>query len=444
MKDLTKGNPFKLILLFALPLVLSGVLQQCYNIADSIIAGKFAGTKALAAVGVSNPITQLFVGLGTGASMGCSVIISQIFGAKRMKDLKTAIYTALLSFLCLSLFLMLVGVIFSPAIVRLLNTPADIYEDAVVYLSIYMWGLPFLFLYNISNACFTALGDSKKPLYFLIFSTIFNIVLDLWFVAGLHLGVAGVAWATFIAQGSAAILALSLLLFRVNKIEGKTPLFSTATLKAMCRIGIPTMIQNAIVNVGNLFVSALANSYGSSFIAGYSAALKINGFITIMIVMVGNAVSTFAAQNIGAGQMERPTQGLRAGILINVCVVSAATLLIFLFGKDMVGVFVDSEASSEVFAAGVGYLRVVILGSYFFILLNNCCAVCRAAGYMIAFTSTTLVDLVVRVVSAYALNQALGSASLYWSVFLGWVVGAIMGTAFFLGGRWKKIKVIEE
>lgn len=444
MKDMTKGSPMKLILLFALPMVLSSMLQQCYNIADSMIAGRFAGVDALAAIGVSNPITTLFVNLGTGAGMGCSVVISQLFGAKEMKKLKSSIYTAILSFGALGLFLMAVGSIFSPGLARLLNTPSNIYEDALSYLRIYMFGLPFLFMYNIANAVFNALGDSKKPLYFLMFSTALNIGLDLWFVAGLHWGVRGVAIATFIAQGLAAVLAMSVLLKKVKGLEKKVALFDGSLLGSMAKVGVPTMIQNAIVNIGNLFVSALVNSYGSDFIAGYSAALKINGFFMVVIVTIGNAVATFTAQNIGANQLERPGKGLRAGLILNYTYVSLATILVFLFGHQLISLFVDEGAAKEVYHAGVGYLRVVTASSLVFILLNNCCAVCRGAGYMIAFTSTTLVDLVIRVSTAYLLSERIGSSAVYWSVAIGWLVGAVMGVYFFASGKWKKVKLLKK
>lgn len=444
MKDMTKGSPLKLIVTFAIPMILSGILQQCYNLADSLIAGRFAGVEALAAVGVSTPITMLFVGLGTGIGMGVGVVISQIFGAKRMKELKTSIYTALITLLAVSLILLTVGTLLTPTLLRWMNTPENIFEDAKLYLSIYMFGLPFLFMYNIANSIFNALGDSKKPLYFLIFSTIFNILLDLLFVAKFRWGVAGVAWATFIAQGMAACLAVFVLLRRTKKLEKKVPLYSFSLLGGMMKVGVPTMIQNAIVSIGNLFVSALVNSYGSDFIAGYSAALKINGFFTIVIVMIGNAVATFSGQNIGAGQYDRPVKGLKAGMMINFIYVSIAAICMFLFGRQLVGLFVNEAAGEEVYAAGVGYLKIVVASSLLFIILNNCCAVCRAAGYAISFTSTTLVDLIVRVGSAYLLTDVLGSASLYWSITLGWGVGAVMGAYFFLSGKWKNVKLLKE
>ena len=294
MKDMTKGKPLTILLSFAIPMILSGMLQQCYNIADSIIAGRYAGVDALAAVGVSNPITQLFVGLGSGLGMGCGVVIAQLFGGKKMSQVKTAIFTALIAIISMSLVLMLAGGLLAPQISSWLNTPEDIFRDATSYLRIYMWGLPFLFIYNICNAIFNALGESKKPLYFLIFSTVLNIFLDLLFVAKFQWGVAGVAWATFIAQGLASLLAITVLLHRVKSIKEKYTYFDTTLMGGMARQGIPTMFMMSVVSIGSLFVQALVNSNGSDFIAGYSAALKINGFFNVVIGTLGNAVSTFA------------------------------------------------------------------------------------------------------------------------------------------------------
>ena len=444
MKDMTKGSPLKILLSFAIPMILSGMLQQCYNIADSIIAGRYAGVDALAAVGVSNPITQLFVGLGSGLGMGCSVVIAQLYGGKKMSQVKTAIFTALIAIISMSLVLMLAGGILAPQISSWLNTPEDIFKDATSYLRIYMWGLPFLFVYNICNSIFNALGESKKPLYFLIFSTVLNIFLDLLFVAKFQWGVAGVAWATFIAQGLASLLAITVLLHRVKGIKEKHTYFDTTLMGGMARQGIPTMFMMSVVSIGSLFVQALVNSNGSDFIAGYSAALKINGFFNIVIGTLGNAVSTFAGQNIGAGNYERPVQGLRTGLTINLSYVCFGILIMYLFGEQLIGIFVDANASAAVYETGVGYLRVVSVGSLFFVILNNTCALCRGAGYVIASSVVTFVDLVFRVSCAYLLFNVIGSSSIYWSINIGWFIGACIAVYYYKCGKWRNVKLLKE
>ena len=444
MKDMTKGKPLTILLSFAIPMILSGMLQQCYNIADSIIAGRYAGVDALAAVGVSNPITQLFVGLGSGLGMGCGVVIAQLFGGKKMSQVKTAIFTALIAIISMSLVLMLAGGLLAPQISSWLNTPEDIFRDATSYLRIYMWGLPFLFIYNICNAIFNALGESKKPLYFLIFSTVLNIFLDLLFVAKFQWGVAGVAWATFIAQGLASLLAITVLLHRVKSIKEKYTYFDTILMGGMARQGIPTMFMMSVVSIGSLFVQALVNSNGSDFIAGYSAALKINGFFNVVIGTLGNAVSTFAGQNIGAGNYERPVQGLRTGLTINFGYVCFGILIMYLFGEQLISIFVDADASAAVYETGVGYLRVVSVGSLFFVILNNTCALCRGAGYVIASSVVTFVDLVFRVATAYLLYDVIGSSSVYWSISIGWFIGAGIALYYYFIGKWRNVKQQKE
>ncbi len=444
MKDMTKGSPLKILLSFAIPMILSSMLQQCYNIADSIIAGRYAGVDALAAVGVSNPITQLFVGLGGGLGMGCSVVVAQLYGGKKLSQVKTAIFTALIAIISMSLVLMLAGGILAPQISSWLNTPEDIFKDATSYLRIYMWGLPFLFIYNICNAIFNALGESKKPLYFLIFSTVLNIFLDLLFVAKFQWGVAGVAWATFIAQGLASLLAITVLLHRVKGIKEKHTYFDTTLMGGMARQGVPNMFMMSVISIGSLFVQALVNSNGSDFIAGYSAALKINGFFNIVISTLGNAVATFAGQNIGAGNYERPIQGLRTGIIINLSYVCFGILLMYLFGEQLIGIFVDADASAAVYETGVGYLRVVSVGSLLFVILNNTCALCRGAGYVVASSVVTFVDLVFRVSCAYLLFDVIGSSSIYWSINIGWVIGTCIAVYYYKSDKWRNVKLLKE
>ena len=451
MKDMTQGKPWKVIISFAIPLILSGIIQQFYNLADSLIVGNFAGgagyitgEQALAAVGASTTITFLFVGLGGGGSMGCGVIISQLFGAKRMGDVKTSIFTSLIFFSLFALVLAIIGSIVAAPVAVALNTPEDILGPATDYLRIYMFGLPFLFIYNVCNAIFNALGDSKKPLTFLIFSTVFNILLDYVFVAKLHWEVKGVAWATFIAQGSACILSLSVLLkktFAMDAMGQKVRAFDGARLKGMLRIAIPSMLQMSIVSVGSLLVQAIINGFGSAFLAGYSAAHKIHNFMSTAINTCGQAISTYSAQNIGADRLDRVGEGIRSVLTFMVSVSLVMVVIVFLFGENLVGMFVDSP-TAEVIDAGVYYLRLVVIGMVPFCFFNCFNGVARGAGYMPAFTVSTLTDLFVRVVFAYAFVNILGRNVVAISVVVGWAVGVVVSCAFHFSGRWKKAKRI--
>ena len=220
--DLTEGKPSKILWSFSIPMLLSVVFQQLYNIVDSIVAGKFVGAQALAAVGASYPITMIFMAIATGANVGAAVIISQLFGAKNFEKLKTSIFTSIISMTVLAAILTIFGIVFCSGMLKMLSTPDNIFSDSMTYLNIYIGGLIFLFLYNICTGVFTAMGDSKTPLYFLIMSSVGNIILDLVFVIVFNMGVAGVGWATFIAQGISSMLAFAVLLKRVHGIKSGT------------------------------------------------------------------------------------------------------------------------------------------------------------------------------------------------------------------------------
>ena len=281
--DLTAEHPKKTLWRFALPMFISVMFQQFYNIADSSIAGRFAGEDALAAVGASYPITVIFMAFAVGSNLGASVVVSRLFGAKDIGRMKTAVYTAFIACGAMSLILTVLGYAFCGDMMRLIHTPDNIFAEGELYLKIYVYGLIFLFLYNVCTGIFTALGDSRTPLYFLIGSSLGNIALDYWFVARLGLGVAGVAWATFIAQGGSAILALGTLSRRLGalKTDRKSVLFSAALLGQIAAIAVPSIMQQSVLSVGNMFVQEIVNRYGSAVIAGYSGAIKLLSLIHI-------------------------------------------------------------------------------------------------------------------------------------------------------------------
>ena len=306
-------KPSRALFAFALPMIIGNLFQQAYTIVDSAIVGHYVGETALAAVGASYALTSIFICVAIGGGIGASVIISQHFGGHAYSRMKNSIRTAMLSFLLISLLLGGIGLCFSRQIMETLNTPADAMDIAVIYLNIYFYGLPFLFMYNILSSMFNALGESRIPLYLLIFSSVLNIFLDLYMVATLHLGVAGAAYATFIAQGIACVLALITMVKRLRQIktDKKAEYFSADMLKRIAHIAIPSILQQSFVSIGNIFVQGLINSFGSSVIAGYSAAIKLNTFTITSFTTLGNGISSFTAQNIGAGKVDRVKQGMR-------------------------------------------------------------------------------------------------------------------------------------
>ena len=306
-KDLTVGKTSTVLWKFCLPLFGSIIFQQLYNIADSFVAGKFVGEDALAAVGNSYEVTLIFLAFAFGCNIGCSVVLSQLFGARAYEKVRTAVTTILVAGTVLSAVLTVAGLITTPAMMHMIRTPENIFGDGALYLKIYIGGFVFLFLYNVTTGMFNSLGDSTTPLYFLIGSSLGNIVLDFVFVAVFSWGVSGVAWATFIAQGIACVLALLTFAKRLKGVacEGKPPLFSWTLLKKISLIAVPSILQQSFVSVGNIFIQGLVNSYGSGVIAGYSAAIRLNTFVITGFTTLGNGVSGFTAQNLGAGQIGR-------------------------------------------------------------------------------------------------------------------------------------------
>lgn len=442
---MTKGKPGQMLWRFSLPMLVSVMFQQFYNIADSVIAGRFAGEDALAAVGASYPITMIFMAVAVGCNIGCSVVVSQLFGEKHMNQMKTAVTTSLIAVGGLSLLLTALGLLFSVPMMRALNTPANIFDDGALYLGIYIGGLPFLFLYNVCTGVFTALGDSRTPLYFLIGSSLGNIALDLWFVISFQMGVAGVAWATFLAQGVSSVLALAALARSVRSIptDEKPKRFSLSMLRRLSRMAVPSILQQSFVSVGNLFIQSLINGFGSAVIAGYSAAIKLNTFAVTCFNTLANGLSNFTAQNMGAGQVARVKRGFLAGVVMALCVTVPFVVLYLGWGDGMIRLFLPADASASTTALEVGR-RFLLLVSPFYLLVAAKLmgdAVLRGAGAVGFFMITTFTDLVLRVVISYLLAPSFGTDGIWFSWPIGWGVAAVLSGAFYFSGVWKRGKV---
>lgn len=440
IKDLTEGNPGKVLWQFAMPMFVSVIFQQLYNIADSIIVGNIArhGEEALAAVGASYPITMIFMAIAMGCNVGCAVVISQLFGAKRYREMKTAVTTTLLASLVLSVLLTVFGLLFSGIMLKMIHTPENIFADADVYLKIYIGGFLFLFFYNVVTGIFTSLGDSKTPLYFLIGSSLSNIALDWVFVAVFHWDVAGVAWATFICQGIACILAMLTLQKRLKaiKCEEKPEIFSVSMLKKIGLFAVPSVLQQSFVSVGNIFIQSLINSFGSSVIAGYSAAIKINTFGVTCFGTLGNAVSSFTAQNIGAKSNERVKQGLRAGIRMGLIIGVPFFLGCFFGGDFFIRLFMNEE-SVVALETGIQFLEIV--APFYFVISMKLTTdgLLRGSGAMKYFMVSTFSDLILRVLLGYILAVPFGTTGIWMSWPVGWTIGTIMSLAFYKKGVWK-------
>ncbi len=481
--NMLTDSPGRSLFFFALPMILGNLFQQFYSTVDSIIVGQYVGEDALAAVGASYSLTTVFIMIAIGGGIGASVVISQYLGAGLNRQMKTSVYTALLSFLGVSIVLGVVGLVFSRNILTALNTPANILEDALLYLDIYFAGLPFLFMYNILSSVFNALGNSKTPLYLLIFSSLLNIVMDLAFVRGLGLGIAGAAVATVIAQGLSAVISFCLLLralkgyaetrtvsgaadFAEQKNMGEVVvaqrkemlrmtdgkkerpvLFDTAMLGNMIKVAIPSMLQQSIVSIGMLLVQSVVNGFGSSVLAGYTAGTRIESVCIVPMIASGNAVSTFTAQNLGAGKPERVKKGYLAAVKMVAAFAVIICVTLTLFHGGIVGSFLEAGSEPAAFETGNAYLSFI---AFFFVCIGLKAitdGVLRGSGDVVVFTLANLINLGIRVSVAFAFAPVWGVQAVWFAIPMGWTTNYLISFVRYLSGKWsrkKLIKTVEE
>ena len=442
-QDLTVGKPSRVLWQFCLPLFGSIIFQQLYNIADSLVAGKFISENALAAVGNSYEITLIFIAFAFGCNIGCSVIVSQYFGAKEYGNMKTAVYTALLSSAVLCALLMVTGIFGCEALLRLIRTPEEVFADSELYLDIYVWGLPFVFFYNIATGIFSAMGDSKTPFVFLAASSVTNIGMDIWFVRSFHMGVAGVAWATFLCQGVSCVLAMTVVFRRLAAMQTGEPVrvFSVPMLRRLALIAIPSILQQSFISLGNIIIQSVINGFGPGVMAGYSAAVKLNNLVITSFTTLGNGISNYTAQNIGAARLGRIKEGFRAGLKLVWLLSLPLFLLYFFAGKWFLYLFMN-EPTAEAMHTGVMFLR--ILSPFYFVVSAKLVAdgVLRGASMMGKFMVATFTDLVLRVVLAAILSKtALGATGIWCAWPIGWSVATLLSLAFYRGGPWKKAAI---
>ena len=440
-KDLTSGKPSSVLWKFCLPLFGSIIFQQLYNIADSFVAGKFIGNDALAAVGNSYEITLIFIAFAFGCNIGCSVVVSNFFGAKKYGEMKTSVYTSLIAGGVLCGVLMLFGSIFCGGLLRLINTPENIFADSKLYLDIYIYGLPFVFFYNIATGIFSALGDSKTPFVFLACSSVANIGMDILFVAAFKMGVAGVAWATFLCQGVSCVLAVLFVVLRLKKIGAgeKTKLFSFAILGKVAVIAVPSILQQSFISVGNIVIQSVINTFGSEVMAGYSAAVKLNNMVVTSLTTLGNGISNYTAQNMGAGKHARVKQGFCAGLAIVWIICVPVCALYLIAGKYLMYAFLD-DVSGAALKTGLTFLRVI--SPFYFVIAAKLVAdgVLRGSGMMKQFMIATFTDLILRVALAEVLALTpLGTTGIWMAWPCGWCVSAVLSIIFYRGGAWNKM-----
>lgn len=439
--------PGKALLLFAVPMILGNLFQQFYNIMDSVIVGRFVGEEALASVGASYSITNVFIAIAIGGGIGSSVVVSQFLGAKQLGKMKTAISTTLLNFLGISIFLGILGLAFNDQILRWMRTPANVFDDASVYLSIYFIGLPFLFMYNVMASVFNSLGDSKTPLFLLIFSSLLNIVLDLIFVAVFHKGVAGVAVATLIAQGLSAVISFGILKRRLRRqyaTDEPSQFYDKTMMGNMMKVAVPSTLQQSIVHIGLLLVQSVVNGFGSAVMAGFAAGTRIESICIVPMLAIGNAMSTYTAQNIGAGYSERVKKGYRYCCLMVAVSAVVICVIMELWGSIFVGAFLNADSDPAAIKTGIDYVRFI---AFFYVLIGlkaTTDGLLRGAGDVVVFTIANLVNLAIRVLVAAAFAPVWGVQAVWFAVPMGWGMNYLISFSRYLTGKWSRVRLIEK
>lgn len=444
--DLTAGKPARVLLRFALPMMVSVLLQQLYVLVDLFIVGNFtsAPETAVAAVAAASSVTAIYTAVAVGFNTGCSVLIARFFGGKNFRQMRTAVRSALLGAALIGLLLTVLGWIFCRPLLQMIDTPASAFSDAVGYLQIYTSSLLFVFFYNICTGICNAMGDSKTPLYFLAGSSVANVVLDLLFVSVFEWDVLGAAWATWIAQVISAGLLLFVLVCRLRKLgENDAPWLESSILRRLVSLSVPTVFQQSFISVGNFFIQKVIDGLGTeATVAGFSTALKVNGFAIACLLTFSSAIASFTAQNLGAGKTDRVKSGFSAGVKILYLLILPIAVLFFIFAPFLIRLFLNSKDPAIVdtaLEAGSLFLRAV--APFYLVVAFKIASdgILRGYGAVKHFTVSTIADLAIRVALCYLL------AALGWGIYaiptawaLGWTAAGLLAALFYKMRVWEK------
>ena len=436
-KDMTRGTPWKLITSFALPVFLSQVFQQLYNTIDSLIVGKELGTAALAAVSSSGTLIFLMISFFIGSSMGAGIVISRYFGAKDYDKVSRAVHTNLALGITSGVILTVIGVVFTPTFLRWMDTDPEVMPEAITYFRYYFAGALAIVLYNTCKGIMNALGDSKRPLYYLIFSSVLNVVLDILFIAVFKWGVWAAAVATTISQAASAVLCLIQLFKKgtIYQIKLKQIGFDGEMLKEILRYGLPAGIQNSVIGLANVIVQSNINSFGKVATAAYGTHAKIEGFAFLPINSFAMAMTTFIGQNLGAGEHERAKRGSRFGIATAVLLAELIGLIIWLFAPTFIGLFSDDPAVIEF---GTNQARIEALFYCLLAFSHAVAAVCRGAGKAFVPMSIMLaVWCVLRIVYIELMMHFTNEIQyIYWAYPITWGISSLIFLCYYLFSDW--------
>lgn len=443
MKNLTEGNSGSLIFKFAIPMLIGNVFQQMYNIVDSIVVGRYIGKQALAAVGASFPLIFMLISFVVGVAMGTTIIVSQYFGARDIKMVKRSIETMYVFLFFASIVVTVLGITLSGPIFRLIQLPEDVIPQAVTYFNVYLVGTVFFFGFNGIASVLRGLGDSKTPLYFLMISTIMNIILVWLFVAVFKWGIAGSAWATVIAQAGAFFTGVIYLnkTHEVVKLNSLKLVFDRAIFRKSIMIGLPTGLQQTFVSMGMLAITRIVNGFGTDVIAAYSAAGRLDSLAGMPAMNFGAALSTFVGQNLGANKPERVKQGFRATLMMSGALAVFTSLVVIVFRHQLMHLFTEDVA---VIAIGADYLVIVSSFYLFFSAMFVIGGVMRGAGDTLIPMFITLFALWgIRIPAAWIMSGVFGVDGIWWSIPVAWFIGMALSYLYYLKGNWKSKVVVK-
>ena len=437
--SLTEGVVWKKLIRFAIPIFLGNLFQQMYNAVDSLVVGNFCGNEALAAVSSSMSMQQLFIGFFQGTFIGASVLISRSFGAKDKEKMDESIHTTVVFALVLGVILTIIGVSFTPTILRWMDTPENVLSNSVIYFRIYCMGLLGMVLYNTTNGIFNALGDSKHPLYYLMISSATNVVLDLIFVGVFDMGVAGAALATTIGQFLSAVLGLIHLMSGrfIVQIQISKLRVNPAILRQIITLGLPSGVQNSVNSMANLVVQANINAFGALAMGGCGSYSKLQGFVFVPVLSMALALTTYVGQNMGANKPERVIKGVRQGIMISVIMAEALGIFLFVFAPQLIGMFSKDPA---VIAFGVQQARVETLFFFLLAVTHGCAGALRGAGKTLIPMAVILsVWCAFRVVYIESLVRIIPNIKVVFSAYpVTWIISSMILLWFVKKQNWEE------
>lgn len=434
---MTEGVIWKQLVLFSIPLLIGNLFQQLYNTVDSIVVGQFIGREALAAVGSSTPIITLIIGMFMGIAVGAGVIISQYYGAGSEEKMGWAVHTSIALSIIGGLLLSIAGIACSPLILGWMRTPEEVFGPSVLYFRIYFLGSLFNLLYNMGAGILQAVGDSRRPLYYLCISSVVNIVLDILFVAGFHMGVDGVAWATIISQLVSAILVMSALMRTKDmyRLEIRKIRIDKRMMKRILKIGIPSGIQQSIISLSNVVVQANVNVFGAAVMAGFGAYNKVDGFVVLPMQSFCMAATTFTGQNIGARKPERIREGIKQGIIICAAVSALLSVLLFFESERILSIF---SSDPGVIQYGMVTMRILV-GFYVVLAVHQILmGVMRGAGKSMETMLISVGNMcVLRMIYIKLVIPVLPSyEAVLWCYPLTWITTILMDIMYMKWGKW--------